>query len=178
MTDSFTRFNRPIVVVDYDDQWPLEFERERMRLSSTLGTLAADFEHIGSTAVPGLAGKPVIDVGIGIPKLDAAPDYIEVLVGAGYKYVPEFEVGLPRRRFLWQGTQQVHTHHLHVTEIGDRAWLEPLASRDYLRSHPSAAAEYGELKRQLAEKAGENIEDYISGKSGFISEILRRVGLV
>ena len=171
---SYSKFNRPILVVDYDRAWPGAFEDERARLSAAIGTRPAVFEHIGSTAVPGLRAKPVIDIAIGIPDLQTAPEYLKAVEPLGYEYVPEFEAELPRRRFLWRGTPQVHTHHIQLTEIDDPLWIEPLAFRDYLRRNPTVAMEYGALKQRLARQCGENIGQYVAGKSKFVTEVLRK----
>jgi GrpB-like predicted nucleotidyltransferase (UPF0157 family) len=171
---SYTKVNRPILVVDYDTAWPVAYEKERARLSAAVGARPAVFEHIGSTAVPGLCAKPVIDVAIGIPDLRAATGYLRLLERLGYEYVPEFEVALPRRRFLWRGTYQVHSHHIHLTEIDDPLWIEPLVFRDFLRSNPAVSMEYCALKQRLARQNGEDIGQYVAGKSEFVAAVLRR----
>ena len=90
----------PIVVVPYDEAWPSLFEAERVRIERAIGPWTEEIEHVGSTAVPGLAAKPVVDIMVGVESLDDAPVLVERLEGLGYEYVPEFERELPLRRFF------------------------------------------------------------------------------
>ena len=131
-------------------------------------------EHIESTSVPGLAAKPVIDIAVGLKRLEQAAVCIPILETLGYHYVPELEVDLPGRRFLCAGTPLVHTYHLHVTEVASPLWVGPIAFKDYLRRRPEAACEYARLKRALAQQCGSEIGAYIAGKREFVERILRQ----
>jgi GrpB-like predicted nucleotidyltransferase (UPF0157 family) len=171
----YSKFNRPIVVVDYDPQWPILFETEKELIIPTLGSRFVMVEHIGSTAVPGLAAKPVIDIAVGIPSLADAPILIPLIEQLGYVYEPTFEQLVPERRFFWKGTPTVHTYHLHLAEPHHAVLVKPLQFRDYLRRHPEAAAEYGVIKRELAKNCVQDIDAYVAGKTGFIENVMLRI---
>jgi GrpB-like predicted nucleotidyltransferase (UPF0157 family) len=166
-----------IEIVDYDPRWPALFEREAIRLRGVLDpTLILGLEHFGSTAVPGLAAKPVIDILIAVRSLaEARIGFMGPLEGLGYLFWSEnpkadrlfFVKGLPP-----YGDRR--THHVHVTEPDGDIWKR-LPFRDYLRSHPEAARRYEGLKRELAERFHEDREAYTSAKADFIDEILARL---
>ena len=152
------RQGQPIRIVDYDPDWPRKFERERDLVLRTCGAGAfVAFEHIGSTSVPGLAAKPIIDMLPGLRSLDDAPPLIPLLESIGYQYVPEFELpnefdeGLPLRRYFRKDENGVRAFHMHMVEAGTDFWREHLLFRDYLRAHPDVADAYARLKRELAE---------------------------
>ena len=173
---TYANLNRPIVVVAYDPAWPAIFASEKDLLWSVLGRRVSAIEHIGSTAVPGLPAKPVIDIAVGLPALAEAAESIGLLEGSGYTYQPELEAALPGRRFLWKGDVLVHTVHLHLCEIGSPEWVKPLRFRDALRLRPDDAQSYADLKRSLAAQHGSDIGAYIDGKAAFIQRILQQAG--
>jgi GrpB-like predicted nucleotidyltransferase (UPF0157 family) len=146
----YSKLNRPIVVVDYDPQWPVLFEQEKERISAALANRAFTIEHIGSTAVLGLAAKPVIDIAVGIPCLADAETYLPGLIELGYIYEPSLEQAFPERRFLWKGTPLVHTYHLHLAEVDHPILVRPKLFRDYLRHDAEAVVAYATLKKALA----------------------------
>ena len=167
----YSKLNRPILVLDYDPQWPILFEQEKERILAALGSDSLTIEHIGSTAVPGLAAKPVIDIAIGIRSLADAPLLMPAIQALGYVYEPALEQLLPERRFFWKGTPTVHTYHLHLAEVDQSVLLRPLQFRDYLRQHPGTAQEYGALKKELAKRCGQDIGAYVAGKTEFIETV-------
>src|SRR5262249_5932608 len=113
----------PIVVIDYDPAWPALFEQERANLAAALGALVVTIEHVGSTAVPGLAAKPIIDLLVGVRSLeDARTRGIEALAALGYTYVPDYESFLPDELFFRKGVGGPWTHHAHVMEPSDPRW--------------------------------------------------------
>jgi GrpB-like predicted nucleotidyltransferase (UPF0157 family) len=171
----YSKFNRPILVVDYDPEWPILFEREKETILVALGSRFRMVEHIGSTAVPGLAAKPVIDIAVGIQSLLDAPVLIPCIEQLGYIYDPILEQLVPERRFFWKGTPTVHTYHLHLAESDHPVLLKPLQFRDYLRKHPDAAEEYGILKRELAKSCGQDLDAYVTGKTGFIENVMSQI---
>ena len=132
----YSKLNRPIVVVEYDPQWPGMFEHEKEAIMAALGNWVLLIEHIGSTAVPGLAAKPVIDIGVGIRSLMDAHDLIPRNESLEYIYEATLELLVPERRFFWKGTPTIHTCHLHLAEPDHPVLLKPLQFRDYLRKHP------------------------------------------
>jgi GrpB-like predicted nucleotidyltransferase (UPF0157 family) len=168
----YSKFNRPILVLEYDPQWPVLFEKEKAAILAALRNRLLMVEHIGSTAVPGLAAKPVIDIAVGIQSLADAPVLIPCIERLGYIYDPILEQLVPQRRFFWKGTPTVHTCHLHLAEPDHPVLLRPLRFRDYLRRHPDAAEKYGVLKKELAERCGEDMQSYVSGKTAFIEQVM------
>ena len=162
----------PISLEPYDDTWPSRFNSERAELARTLAPwLAGPIEHIGSTAIPGLLAKPVIDIMAAVADLDSSVAARAAVATLGYVYFPYrpdvmhwFCKPSPARR----------THHLHLVPLGSRLWIDRIAFRDYLRSHPGAAAEYAALKKQLAVQFEFDREAYTDGKGAFVAEILAR----
>jgi len=161
----------PVVIVDYDPRWPALYEEEKDRIVAASGPVVLAIEHIGSTAVPGLAAKPVIDIMVGIQTLDEAPALYDPLAAIGYEYAPEFEELIPERRFFRKGPAEFRTHHLHVVEFGDDFWVRHLLFREYLRRHAEAAHNYAQLKRKLAAQYGGNRQGYTEAKTDFIRGI-------
>jgi GrpB-like predicted nucleotidyltransferase (UPF0157 family) len=156
----------PIEIVEYDPAWPARFASERERLLPLLA--AAEIHHIGSTAVPGMAAKPVIDLMALVPELDAP---IVALVGrGGYQYPAAFNAALRHRRWLCRPTAAHRTHHLHlVDEPAELA--RHLHFRDRLRASATLRDEYARLKRGLAERTRDDREAYSAGKSAFIKRV-------
>ena len=171
----YSKFNRPIVVVDYDPQWPILFEKEKAAIIVALGNRFLRVEHMGSTAVLGLAAKPVIDIAVGIPSLADAPALIPCIEQLGYFYEPSLQQLVPERRFFWKGTPTVHTYHLHLAEPDHPVLLKPLQFRDYLRRHPEAAEEYGILKRELAKRCVQDLDAYVAGKTEFVDKVMLQI---
>ena len=154
----------PVVVVDYDPAWPGEFERLKARISSVLGEVR--IEHVGSTAVPGLAAKPIVDLYAAVDDMDRA---VELLAKLGY--ADEGELGVPGRRgFRWPVGEK--RHHLYICRPDDAGLAAVVRFRDYMRAHPDKALEYAELKRELARSHRNDREAYADGKSGFIEGVL------
>ena len=160
-----------IEIVDYDSTWPHQFEEERRRVLAAIGRYVAAVEHVGSTAVPGLAAKPIIDILVGLRSLADATNCIIPLTGLGYEYVPEWEAELPERRYFRRVVPRPRTHHIHMVETTSEFWRRQLLFRDYLRAHPNDARAYETLKRDLASRFDVG-RDYAAAKSVFISAIL------
>ena len=171
----YAKFNRTILVTEYDPQWPILFEREKAEMIAALGSSLLMIEHIGSTAIPGLAAKPVIDIGVGVRSLADAPAFMPSIEKLGYAYEPTLEQLLPERRFFWKGTSAIHTCHLHLAEMDNPVLLKPLRFRDYLRRHPELAEKYGELKKELAKRCGQDIGAYVNGKTVFIEQVMLEI---
>lgn len=162
----------PIVIVDYDPGWPARFEAVRGLLLERLQTLRPHIEHIGSTAVPGLAAKPIVDILLGCARLADFEAHIPGLETAGWQYHPEHEAELPERRFLTWPRAQPRSLHLHATVRGNAFWTQHLRFRDALRARPDVAAAYAELKRDLASRFAEDREAYTRAKTGFVESVL------
>lgn len=170
----YSKFNRPILVVEYDPQWPVLFEEEKKKLAVALRDRFSWIEHIGSTAVPGLASKPVIDIGLGVRRLTDSGELIPRIERLGYIYDPVLEQLEPQRRFFWKGTPIVHTYHLHLAEVDHPVLLRPIRFRDFLQKHPETARKYGELKKELAKRCGQDLDAYVAGKTAFIEMVMKQ----
>jgi GrpB-like predicted nucleotidyltransferase (UPF0157 family) len=161
-------------IVPYDPRWPREFETERQRIDAALGSLPHRVEHHGSTAVPNLAAKPIIDIQISVARLHPIDIYAQPLASLGYVHVPHEDDA--RCPFFHRPRDWPHTHHVHVVEAGGPEERRTLAFRDYLRAHSAAAREYDGLKRRLAARHGgrdaESREAYAAAKSAFVERVL------
>jgi len=162
----------PIVVTAYDRNWPVRFRIEAQLLQIALTDLKPAVEHIGSTSVPGLAAKPVIDLLVGVPSLDTFAAYVERLENYGYEYIPEYEQVLADRRFFKRMVRGIRTHHVHVVQVNGLYWKRYLKFRNNLRGDPWMAARYAELKRRLASRHRHDRDAYTNGKSGFVEAVL------
>jgi GrpB-like predicted nucleotidyltransferase (UPF0157 family) len=175
-----TRFGRSgrggIVVAEYDPAWAEMYERDRKAILGALGEMVRGIEHVGSTSVPGLAAKPIIDILLGVDA-DDLDRIIAPVERIGYEYSPDWEISLPHRRYfrrlLPDGT---NTHHLHAVAIGSEFWTRHLRFRDYLRANPSKAEEYAALKREIARQHQGGI-DYTFAKTEFIQSIESLAGV-
>lgn len=180
---------KAIVIADYDPGWVAKFEAAREAMFVACGRDAfVAIEHVGSTAVPGLAAKPIIDMMPGLRSLDDAPPIVARLVALGYQYVPQFEQdtpsgpGMPLRRYLrGDDGDGRRAYHVHMVEHGGDFWTRHLLFRDYLRSHPEAAEAYAQLKRELAAGFNATITatsdinvGYTDRKTEFVEDIVAR----
>jgi GrpB-like predicted nucleotidyltransferase (UPF0157 family) len=163
-----------IVVSDYDPRWPEFFAQIHDRLLPAVRDLAESIEHVGSTAVPGLAAKPIIDVDIVIPSAELLPEIVARVEPLGYSHLGD--LGIPGRDAFRQHND-LPRHNLYVCPRGSIGLRNHLALRDYLRAHPEAVAAYGALKRGLAEKFPADIARYVDGKTGLIASLLRAADL-
>jgi GrpB-like predicted nucleotidyltransferase (UPF0157 family) len=156
----------PIEIVEYDPAWPARFDAERERLLPLLP--GAEIHHIGSTAVPGLPAKPVIDLMALVEDVDAP--IAALIEDGGYQYPEAFNATLSRRRWLCRPTAAHRTHHLHL--VDDRTELDRhMRFRDRLRASATLADEYTRLKRELAGRFGNDREAYSEAKSAFIRQV-------
>lgn len=161
----------PIVIESYCSEWREYFTQEAGLIQSVVGIFITVVEHIGSTAVPGLAAKPIIDMLIGVKSLVDSPHFIAPLQQLGYVYVPEHEAELPERRYLYKQANSEDTFHLHMVEPESEFFSRHIAFRDYLRSHPEAVAAYAALKLKLAREFGSDRAGYTDAKTEFILSI-------
>jgi GrpB-like predicted nucleotidyltransferase (UPF0157 family) len=165
----------PVVVVQYDPGWPNRFEAERVLLESVLAPwLAGGIHHIGSTAIPGIAAKPIIDMMAGVRDLEQARAAFDPLRDQFYIYAPH-RSGIAHH-FVKTSLQSM-THSLHLTEPGSDLWRERLAFRDALRRDRALVAEYEALKLRLAREHREDVAAYTRGKRAFVARVLARAGL-
>ena len=165
-----------VEVVDYDPRWPALFDQEAKQLRATLDpSLIVGLEHFGSTAVPNLSAKPIIDILIAVRSLaDAKACFVEPLRKLDYVWWAEN----PKqdRMFFVKGMPPFgprRSHHVHVTEIHGEMW-QRLAFRDYLRAHPEEAGIYAQLKRRLATEHPTDREAYTAAKAAYIESVMRK----
>ena len=170
---------RTIEIVDYDPAWPETFSGISQAVAAALGRLALRIEHVGSTAVPGLGAKPIIDLDVVIESPRVLPLVAEALSTLGYTH--EGDGGISgREAFRREGAavpadgsgREWPAHHLYVCPRDSEELRRHLLFRDYLRSHPEAAARYDALKRELARRYANDIDAYVEGKSAFVERIL------
>ena len=160
-----------IEIVDYDTRWPALAAEAISELTRALPERFARIEHFGSTSVPGLAAKPVIDLMAGVTDLDATADLLhKELPPLGYTYV---DAGMRGRLFFQRNRDGRRTHHLHVLTVDSIPTRNEILLRDYLRRHPEDAARYGALKRTLAAELGDaDTLTYTKGKTQLVQELV------
>lgn len=165
--------NRRVIIEPYNSNWPKMFVSEKSKILSVVGDKNVVIKHIGSTAISGLAAKPIIDIMIGTKNLAIADDCIAPLESISYEYVPELETNFPYRRYLHKGPNLPNKHfHLHMVEIDSDFWEKQLFFRDYLRNNLETSAEYQQLKENLAKQFQDNVFNYCEAKSSFIQKVL------
>ncbi|GLZ82111.1 hypothetical protein Afil01_69180 [Actinorhabdospora filicis] len=166
-----------LTVHDYDPNWPQRAAETIEELLPHLRPWLADgIEHVGSTAIPGMAAKPVIDLMASVTNLDAITTHMEL--PTDWHYVPPELDGRPWRRFFVKTNPQA-THrqaHLHVMTAGHPRWAEQKNFRDALRANQERAKEYADLKRRLAEEHGNDREAYTDAKGEFVARVMREMG--
>jgi GrpB-like predicted nucleotidyltransferase (UPF0157 family) len=160
---------QPIVISDYDPRWPELFCELRDGLPAGLRMRARSIEHVGSTAVPGLAAKPIIDIDVVVADEADVAEAIAMLAAAGYPH--KGDAGVPGRAAFDQ-PQHLPEHHLYVCVEGAGPLVAHLRLRDHLRANPDTAGEYAALKRELAAAYGDDREGYTEAKTAFIEAVL------
>ncbi len=163
-----------ITVVPYDPVWPERFERERRLLGNVFHGCSPDIAHVGSTAVPGLGGKPIVDIMVGVRTLRHMEERILSMSRHGYEYVPEYEAELPERRYFRKGRPV--QFHVHAVVRETEFWQTHLLFRDDLRRHRGHAATYFALKRRLATEHRDDRRAYLRGKARFIESAVETAG--
>lgn len=175
MTDWPAWATETVEVRPPDPAWQQGGERERQALEASLASwLVAPVEHVGSTAVPGLAAKPILDLQAAVVDLRAAPVIAEILAPGGWNYVAPDLDRRPWRRFFVKVIAGRRVAHLHVMTKGTTRWDEQLAFRDALRADPDFAEAYAAVKRDLAAQHTADRESYTAAKSDFIRAVLEQ----
>jgi len=160
-----------VSIIEYRPQWRKMFEEEKQLLQAVLGEVSAKVEHIGSTSVDRLAAKPIIDIMIGLTDFSVADDLVPRIEASDYEYIKKYEDEMPFRRYFLKNLNGIRTHQIHMVEIDSEFWGRHLLFRDYLRHNPAIANEYAALKKQLAEREWEDVNEYADAKSEFIKSI-------
>ena len=167
---------KSVVVLPYDPQWQQDFQTIRAEIEAALGGLILSVQHVGSTSVPGLSAKPIIDLDVVIPDDADLSPVIGCLEKIGYYH--EGDLGIPgREAFGYRGKSHLKKHHLYVCRASSGELRRHLTFRDYLRTHPEAAAEYASVKQEAARLHPESIEAYIAHKTACIQKLYRLCGL-
>lgn len=160
---------RRIEVVPYDPNWLAMFDAEAEDIAVILGAELVAIHHIGSTSIPAIKAKPVIDLLVEVHDIEKMDDFNADMVALGYE--PMGEYGIPGRRFFRKPDEFTRTHHVHVFGAGHPDIERHLDFRDYLIAHPEEAQAYSRMKEGLAREYPEDVERYTEGKDAFIKEI-------
>ncbi len=157
-----------VVVRPYTPEWPQLYLAEEARLVGSIGEYVLDIQHVGSTSIPGMIAKPILDVAIAVSDFEEAARCIEPIERLGYHYRGEY--GISRRHYFTKGNPR--THHLHMLERHSENWASSISFRDHLRQNPSLAEEYAALKQCLSEQFPTDRLAYQDGKAAFIHHVL------
>lgn len=160
-----------VKVVPYQKSWTKEFEKEKARILEVCGDKVVAIEHIGSTSVPGLAAKPIIDIAVGIERLKDAKKLLPCLKKLDYHFYKEFQ---RQRLFVAKGPDEKRTHYLHVMRFNGAKWMTDQLFRNYLRTHPKAVEQYAKLKQKLAVAHTDDRQAYADEKNSFIKSIIAK----
>jgi GrpB-like predicted nucleotidyltransferase (UPF0157 family) len=166
--------NDSVVIVEYDSKRKDVFAAEKELLSELFAGTNANIEHVGSTSIEGLGGKPIIDIMIGIDSISTVEERRGQLAALHYLYMPQYEKEFPERRFFRKPETGPRECHLHCTKTDSDFFRDHLDFRNYLMSNPGAAQEYFQLKQKLADQHGENRDAYTHAKTDFIQRSLEK----
>src|SRR5215470_6316515 len=155
----------PLVITEYDWQWPILFEELRIKFSELLGNMVSAIEHVGSTSVPGLAAKPIIDLDVLLAPAAYLPETIQRLATLGYEH--EGDLGIAGRE-AFRRPPTLFAHHLYVCPPNSEEFQRHISLRNYLRSHPAEISAYSNLKWDLFARFANDRAAYIQGKADFV----------
>jgi GrpB-like predicted nucleotidyltransferase (UPF0157 family) len=161
---------RNIIVVLYNPDWPVQFQAEAAKITAIFGQELLAIHHIGSTSVPDLSAKPIIDIMPVVRDIEQVDAFNPAMIELGYE--PRGEYGIPGRRYFSKGDDASRTHHVHAFALDSPEVDRHLDFRDYLIAHPETAKYYATLKAELARQFPNDIFGYMAGKDGFIKETL------
>jgi len=165
--------NAPVIIVSYDPQWPKFYESETKLIREVLGGRILAIEHIGSTAVPNLGGKNIVDIMAGVSSIEEAKQSLAPLGSIGYtEVIPQ--VGNADWYYCLEKSKQTRWYHLHLVRFGSEHWKKHIVFRDFLRKNPKVAQEYYTLKKELAAKYGTDRLGYTEAKTAFIKSVTAR----
>lgn len=166
--------NDPVIIVPYNPGWADTFKNEAKLLQVVIPYKNIVIEHIGSTSVPELSAKPIIDIMVGFETLNDANKSIPSIETLGYQYIPEYEVQIPDRRYFHKPVNPPRYYHLHCTAINSNFWKKQIVFRNYLRKHPETCADYQQLKEELAVQYRLDRVAYTDAKTEFILAVLKK----
>lgn len=159
-------------LLPHNIKWSQSFEKEKKILSKVLNDLVIDIQHIGSTSIPGILAKPIIDIAIGIKSMKDSKKFIPLLESLEYEYVPKFG-SLNLHTFFAKGPDKKRTHYVHLLKYNGKIWQNDLLFKDFLTKDKNRAKQYEKLKRDLAKNYADNRKKYTSSKNEFIVKILK-----
>ena len=165
---------RRVEVVSYSPNWKDMYKEESEKIKNVLSDIIIDIHHIGSTAIPGIKAKPVIDILVEVKDIERVDQYNHKMKELGYEAMGEY--GIPKRRFFRKGGNN-RTHHIHIFQVGNEEIERHINFKEYLIAHPDKAREYSKLKEELVNKYTYDVENYSNSKSDFIKEIDRKAKL-
>jgi len=165
---------RRVGVASYNPNWKNMYKEESEKIKNILNDIIIDIHHIGSTAIPGIIAKPVIDILVEVKDIEGVDQYNHKMEELGYEAMGEY--GIPKRRFFRKGGNN-RTHHIHIFQTGNEEIERHINFKEYLIAHPDKAWEYSKLKEELVNKYTYGVENYTNGKSDFIKEIDRKAKL-
>lgn len=170
-----------VALCPHEKAWETEAEQTMARLRQILGPVAVEMAHVGSTAIPTIQAKPILDIAVAVDDFDTLLAYEKQLRAAGFYYRPNAQAGVRGQLLFacgsyYDGSGDLQTHFIHIVRTGSVDWQNYILFRDYLRTHADAAGEYERLKLALAAKlpTDSGREDYVKGKQSFIRSVLRR----
>lgn len=158
-----------IKILKYDPEWIRKYSEIRKVLESAFRSISPYIEHVGSTSVPGLDSKPVIDILVGVKNMEEADQMIPGMKKLGYEYVSEYEAVIPERRFF----KKKDAVHIHTVVLGSEFWCKQILFRDYLRQNKNVMDVYSEFKNELSNKDWMNSNEYAFAKTDFVRRILK-----
>ncbi len=165
---------RRVGVVSYNPNWKKMYKEESEKIKNILNDIIVDIHHIGSTAIPGIKAKPVIDILVEVKNIKAVDQYNNKMEELRYEVMGEH--GIPKRRFFRKGGNK-RTHHIHIFQAGNEEIERHINFKEYLITHPDKGREYSKLKEKLVNKYAYDVENYTNGKSDFIKEIDKKAKL-
>ncbi len=175
MTEKILGLRKDIVLLSpYRNEWAKLYEEEEKLLREAAGSFVIDIQHVGSTSVPGLVSKPIIDIAVAVKTLKEGEKCIEPITKLGYEYKLDNVTEDTVHHFFSKGGYYNRTHHIHLEEWKSKIWYNHILFRDYLRMHNDVMNEYVELKLQLAEKFPDDRKSYRAGKDEFIEPIIEK----
>jgi GrpB-like predicted nucleotidyltransferase (UPF0157 family) len=166
------RFDPAIRIVEYDSAWPIAASQELGRIRAAVGPTAVRLEHVGSTSVPGLAAKPILDLQLSVASIEPTAAYADPLEDLGYLFAPD--PGSPDFHFFCKPAERPRSHHVHVCEAGSEHEFRHIAVRDFLRTDSAEVARYAALKREIAAKHPQDRLAYIDAKEDYLTDLEAR----
>lgn len=161
-----------VKLLPHNPKWSEAFEKERKLLTKALDGMVVDIQHIGSTSIPGIPAKPIIDISVAIRSMKNSRDFIKIFEDLGYEYRPDF--GGPNIQLLFvKGPEEKRTHYIHLMKYNGSIWRNDLAFRDFLRKNGKRAKQYASLKKELASKFANDRTTYTASKADFIHETIK-----